>query len=114
MKGMCLLVIAFGLFISYQSNPLGTILIGGGAIIVYAIFKFRKNKSMTRRRGGLFRKGTGSIQTPLEDLVSLLVVQNLLGKDPHPYDVPPKQKLGQKENEIERIKQEVLALFDEA
>jgi hypothetical protein len=112
MKGMCFLVIAFALIFSYQSNPLGTILIGGGGILIYALFKFRKSKNTTRRRGGIFRKGIGSNSAPIEDLVSLLVVQNLLGKSSQTVQDTIPQSSVQKKNEIEQMKQEVLALFD--
>ena len=80
--------------------------------MVYALFKFRKSKNTTRRRGGIFRKSIGSSRTQIEDLVSLLVVQNLLGKESQNVpDTIPHTSV-QKKNEIEQMKQEVLALFD--
>lgn len=113
-KGMCFLIIMFALFISYQSNPLGTILIGGVFILIYAYLKSRKNRGSGRGSGGLlFRKGSSSVSSPSNDLMTLLMVQAILDRGSQNNNTPSNKEKNTEKNEMERLKQEVLSLFEE-
>ena len=109
MKGLCFLVIGLALVISFQNNPLGTILMGGVGILIYAFLKSRKNR--TSGGGLIFRKGATSV-SPSHDLMTLLMVQAILDRNSR-HDRPPSSDGNAKDTEIERLKHEVLALFEE-
>lgn len=109
MKGLCFLVIGFALIMSYQSNPLGTILMGGVGIVIYAFLKSRKNRASG---GGLiYRKGSASV-SPSQDLMTLLMVQAILDRGSR-HDGPLSSDEVSENTEIERLKHDILALFEE-
>ena len=112
MKGMCFLIIGFALIISYQSNPIATILIGGACILIYLFFKSRKNGNSRRGSGLLFRKGSNPVSSPINDLMTLLMVQAILDRG-SPQGNPPSNEKTKEVNDIEQLKHEVLALFEE-
>lgn len=112
MKGMCFLVIAFALILSYQKNPFGTIIAGGIGLMVYAFFKSRKKGAGTRR-GWVFNKGGSPQHSQMEDLISLLVVQSLLKNRIEPEEKKERREPSSKFQELETMKKEILSLFDE-
>lgn len=112
MKGICILIIGLAFILSYQKNPLGTIIIGGVSILIYAFFKSRKRT--TKRRGGwAFSKSRPYRQSHMEDLINLLIVQNYLKERTEPSRRQEEQNSSPKLQEIEALKNQILSLFDE-
>ena len=112
MKGLCFLVIGLAFVISYQSNPLGTIIMGGVGILIYAFFKSRKSRSLGRGSGIIYRKGSASTSSPATDLMTLLMVQAILDRGSR-CDNHPSNEKNAENKEMESLKREVLALFNE-
>ena len=112
MKGICILVIAFALLLSYQNNPIGTIIIGGASVLIYAFFKLRKGSAGGGRSWG-FNRGTSYQHSQMEDLINFLVVQNYLKNTTEPNRRCEEEPQSPKFQEIETIKSEILSLFDE-
>jgi hypothetical protein len=111
-KGICFLVIAIALFLSYQKNPVGTIIIGGISLFIYAIFKSRKRGTEPRRRW-VFNKGRAHSHSQMDDLIKLLLVQNLLNNRREPEKTQKGRDLSRNFEDLEKIKNETLSLFDE-
>ncbi|TFG18653.1 MAG: hypothetical protein EU533_07515 [Promethearchaeota archaeon] len=112
MKGICILVIAFALILSYQNNPFGTIIVGGVSILIYVFFKSRKGKFGMGRSWG-FNKGTSYQHSQMEDLINFLVVQNYLKNSTELNLQQERDPQSPRLQEIEAIKNEILSLFDE-
>jgi hypothetical protein len=112
MKGMCFLVVAFALILSYQKNPFGTIIIGGIGIFIYAAFKLRK-KGNGSRRGWVFNKGRDHQTSQMDDLIKLLVVQNFLNDGRKTEKRREEKEPSRDFKDLEKIRNETLALFDE-
>lgn len=112
LKGMCFLVIAFALILSYQNNPFGTIITGSIGILIYAVFKLRK-KGTGPRRGWVFNKGSSHQHSQMDDLIKLLVVQNFLNNGREPEKIREVQEPSRNINNLEEMKNEILSLFDE-
>ena len=109
---MCFLVVALALILSYQKNPFGTIMIGGIGILMYVLYKSRKRSNGTRR-GWVFNKGSSHQRSQMEDLINLLVVQSFL-KNTIESEKPQEQpKPSKKLSDLEKMKNEILSLFDE-
>jgi hypothetical protein len=112
LKGMCFLVIAFALILSYQKNPFATIITGGIGILIYAVFKSRK-KGTGPRRGWVFNKGSSHQHSQIDDLIKLLLVQNFLNNRREPEKTQVEQEPSININNLEEMKNEILSLFDE-
>jgi hypothetical protein len=112
MKGMCFMIVAFALILSYQKNPLGTIIIGGIGIAIYAVFKSRK-KGTGSRRGWIFNKGRAHQISQMDDLIKLLVVQNFLNDRRETVETREEKEPSKNFKDLEKIKNETLSLFDE-
>ena len=112
MKGICFLVIAFALILSYQKNPFGTIIAGGIGLLVYVLVKSRKKGAGTRR-GWVFNKGGSPQHSQMEDLINLLVVQSFLKIGIDPVEKKERLEPSSKFQELEAMKKEILSLFDE-
>jgi len=111
-KGICFLVIGFALVVSYQSNPLGTILIGGVAMLIYIYIKSHKNRISGKSSGLLFQKGNATVSSPTNDLMTLLMIQTILDRGSQ-RDNPPTNEINAEKEAMESLKHEVLALFEE-
>lgn len=112
LKGMCFLVIALALILSYQKNPFATIITGGIGILIYAVFKSRKKGTGTRR-GWVFNKGISNQHSQMDDLIKLLVVQNFLNNSKEPEKPKEVQETSTNFKDLEEMKNEILSLFDE-
>ena len=112
MKGICILVIAFALLLSYQNNPIGTIIIGGVSVLIYAFFKLKKGGAGSGRIWG-FNSGSSNQNSQMEDLINLLVVQNYLKNIPEKNRQQEEEPQSPKMQEIKAIKNQILSLFDE-
>lgn len=89
---------------------------GGIAILIYAFFKSRKNRGSARGSSLIYRKGSASVSSPTNDLMTLLMIQAILDQGSYgsQYKQSPIHNENHTEkNEMERLKQEVLALFGE-
>jgi curved DNA-binding protein CbpA len=111
-KGMCFMIVAFALILSYQNNPLGTIIVGGIGIVIYVFFKSRK-KGTGSRRGWIFNKGRAHQASQMDDLIKLLVVQNFLNDRRETEKRPEEKQPSSNFKDLEKIKNETLSLFDE-
>jgi hypothetical protein len=109
---MCFLIVAFALILSYQKNPLGTIIIGGIGIVIYAVFKSKKKGTGTRR-GWIFNKGRAHQTSQMDDLIKLLVVQNFLSNGREMEKTREEKEPSRNFKDLEKIKNETLSLFDE-
>ena len=112
LKGMCFLVIALALIMSYQKNPFGTLIVGGIGILVYLLYKSRKRSNGTRR-GWIFNKGSSHQRSQMEDLINLLVVHSFLNNSMESEKPQETPKSSKKLSDLEKMKNEILSLFDE-
>ncbi|MFX1364520.1 MAG: hypothetical protein ACFFCE_19440 [Promethearchaeota archaeon] len=112
MKGLCYIILIIGFFIFFQQNPVYAIICIVLFIGVYLLFRSR---SLSSSRGVLgFLTGNHSQQdSRINDLITLMMVQQLLNSHNDQDLNIPKYNNQDKKDYIEKIKNEVLELLDE-
>jgi hypothetical protein len=110
MKMMCYLVLIIGFIIFYQQNPVYAIIVMAVIIGGYLMIKSKRSQSAGRGLFGFMKgnqqQGTGNF----DDLITLMMIQQLLSNNSNHGD----KKLNDSHEEgVEKIKQEILDLFDE-
>jgi hypothetical protein len=115
MKGFCYIALILGFFIFFQQNPVYAIVIIVIFIGVYIFFKSRKSGS----QGGVFGFFSGKNaqqESRMDDLITLMMIQQLLNSPSENSDNRRSKKVdftNDHEEQIEKIKQEVLGLLEE-
>jgi hypothetical protein len=110
MKGFCYIVLILGFFIFYQQNPVYAIIIIVLFIGVYLLYKSRSSSG--GRPFGFLSGNQGQHNTKMDDLITLMMLQQLMntnGRNTHSSD-DKKQK---NKDHIDKIKNEVLDLLEE-
>ena len=75
MKGFCLIAIAVAMLMFYQREPFYTVIIIGIGVIIYFVYKAKKNGNGLL---GAFFNGNQSPQdSRLDDLIALMMLQQL-------------------------------------
>ncbi|MFX0134605.1 MAG: hypothetical protein ACFFDN_13275 [Candidatus Hodarchaeota archaeon] len=113
MKGFCYIALIIGFFIFYQQNPVYAIIIIGLFIGVYLLFKSRSSGS---KRGAFgFLSGKQSQQdNRIDDLITLMMIQQLMNSPSQQRDNQPKdERRKDHEEQIDKIKKEVLGLLED-
>ena len=120
MKGMCYIVLIIAFLMFYQREPVFSVIIIGIAIVLYLFFKSRKSSSRGRR-GGFLSAITGrendSQEKNIDDLITLMILQQLFSENSNKnvnqnMDQVRSAKNSQ-ELEMQKIKEEILDLFQE-
>lgn len=114
MKGYCLLVIAVVVLLLYQREPFYTFVFLGAGIIIYMVYKARK--SGNGFFGGFLSGKSSTQDNTIEDLVSLIMLQQLLSENSNSgssnnTNIPDKKR----EKELaylEKTQKEVLKLLE--
>ena len=112
MKGLCYIVLIIGFVIFIQQNPLYAIITIIILVGVYLFFKSRSSKSSSGILG--FLTGNQSQQDRrMDDLITLMMVQQLLSPQNNPTQNNIEQKKQDQDHYVDKIKNEVLELLDE-
>lgn len=112
MKGLCYIVLILGFFIFLQQSPLYAVITIIILVGVYIFFKSRSSKSSRGIMG--FLKGSHSQQdSRIDDLITLMMVQQLLSPQNDPNQNNIDQKRQNQDHYVDKIKNEVLELLDE-
>ncbi|NVM34512.1 MAG: hypothetical protein HWN81_02880 [Candidatus Lokiarchaeota archaeon] len=113
MKGLCYIVLIIGFFLFFQQNPLYAVIIIVILLVVYLLFKSRSSNS-SRGILGFFKGNNSQQDSKINDLITLMMVQQLFSRqnDPDQNNVID-QKTQDKDQYIDKIKNEVLELLDE-
>jgi len=120
MKGMCYIILIVAFLMFYQREPVFSIIIIGIAIALYLFFKSWKSSSRGRR-GGFLSTITGrendSQEKNIEDLITLMLLQQLFSENSNNNINQNIDKIhstrNSRELEIQKIKEEILDLFQE-
>ncbi|TFF90375.1 MAG: hypothetical protein EU548_03315 [Promethearchaeota archaeon] len=117
MKGMCYLVLIVAFLMFYQREPFFSIIIIGAALGLYFLFRARRVGKRGGSRGFLasLLQGTQTQDDKVGDLITLMMVQQLLqdNNKSHSINKPQKSQFSKREEEIDQTKKEILDLFDE-
>jgi hypothetical protein len=117
MKGLCYIVLILAFFIYYQQNPVFTVIIIIIGLGVYFYFKSRRSNSSSGPFAFFSRQSPPNQNKSLEDLITLMMLQQTFNSSFHsPSSKEKKQNSINKnedEDQIEAIKQEVLALLED-
>ncbi len=98
----------------YQQSPVFSIVILFIFIGAYLFFKSRKRGGMPGHRAGLFFSGRQPYQsTNVDDLVTLVMLQQLFDKPNGNNSAHSQGTLNNKEEEIDKTKREILQLLEE-
>ena len=109
-KGYCYIVLVIGFFIFYQQNPMYAIIIIGVFIVGYIVVKSRKSGSGI---GGFLSGKNSQPNSTMDDLITLMMLQQLTNNSNSDLKQFEDRSNNDQEEQIERVKQEALALFDE-
>lgn len=110
MKAYCYLVLILGFFMFFQQSPLYAVIVIGAIVIGYLYIKSKRSQSGGSGFLG-FMKGNPQQNTRnYDDLITLMMLQQLIGTNNNNQvqEIDSSHK-----EEINRIKQEVLDIFDE-
>ncbi|MHA2280724.1 MAG: hypothetical protein ACXAC5_07720 [Promethearchaeota archaeon] len=110
MKGYCYIVLVIGFFMFYQQNPMYAVIVIGIFIAGYILIKSRKSGKGV---SGLFRGKGAQPHNNMDDLITLMMLQQLTSNSNTRQDNFEEKASREHEKEIEKVKQEVLALLDE-
>ena len=114
MKGYCILIIAVVVLVMYQREPFYTLVLLSTGIIIYIAYKARK--SGNGFFGGFLSGKTTTQDNTIEDLVSLIMLQQLLSENSSSSSsnvtkIPDKKR--EKElSYLEKTQKEVLKLLE--
>lgn len=110
MKAFCYLVLLLGFFMFFQQSPTYAVIVIGAIAVGYLYIKSKRSPS---GNSGFLGFGKGNPQQGTgnyEDLITLIMIQQLMGSNTNyqNQEIDTSHK-----EEIDKIKQEVLDLFDE-
>lgn len=111
MKGYCILIIAVVVLVLYQREPFYTFVLLGAGLIGYMVIKARK--SGNGFFGGFLSGKTSSEDSTIEDLVSLVMIQQLLSENTSSsnYSQIPDKEREKELSYLEKTQKEVLKLL---
>ncbi|MHA2036239.1 MAG: hypothetical protein ACW972_08875 [Promethearchaeota archaeon] len=110
MKGYCYIVLAIGFFMFYQQNPMYAVIVIGIFIVGYVMVKSRKSG---KGISGLFHGKGIQPHNSMDDLITLMMLQQLTANSNMRHDKYEEEASMKHEREIEKVKQEALALLDD-
>ncbi|MHA2180349.1 MAG: hypothetical protein ACXAAH_02865 [Promethearchaeota archaeon] len=110
MKGYCYIVLIIGFFMFYQQNPMYAIIMIGIFIGGYVLVKSRKSGSGV---SGFFKGKTSQPNNNMDDLITLMMLQQLTNNSNSRIENIDEKRIRDHEKQIEKVKQEVLAILDE-
>lgn len=114
MKGYCYIALIIGFFVFYQQNPMYALVMIALFVIVYLYFKSRKAGSSGGKFGFFSGKGNQQHDSRMDDLITLMMIQQLINSPAHDTDNHISEDSRKtREAQIEKSRQEVLALLDE-
>ncbi|MFX1419609.1 MAG: hypothetical protein ACFE9N_11875 [Promethearchaeota archaeon] len=112
MKGYCYIALIIGFFVFYQQNPVYAVVIIALFVGIFLFFKSRK--SGPRGFGFFSGKGAQQQESRMDDLVTLMMIQQLLNTNSQDSDTRVyKDSEKDRKHQIDKIKEEVLNLLDE-
>lgn len=111
MKIFCYFVLIVGFLIFYQQEPVFSLVIVSIAAGSYIFFKVKKKGSRGASSGFFYSGNKHSSLNKVDNLVDLILVQQLLTDNF--IKIGSNKKQEEKEQEIEKIKNEVLDLFED-
>ena len=110
MKVLCYFVIIIAFMMYFQKEPVYTVVIIGIGIAVYIYFKSRKGKA------GVFGKFLGGGSTDSEDrmndLMIFFMLQQMMNNSDQRRESSDRQEKPKKQDQLDKIKQEVLDLLE--
>lgn len=115
MKMLIYLVLIIGFLMFYNSNPTMAIIIVLIAAGLFLFFRARK-KGSTFRSTFFSSKGSQESNSKVDDLANLFMLQSLMNSNSRIYSNKSysfEKRKNEKESEIDKTKQEVLAMLDE-
>ncbi|MFW9820708.1 MAG: hypothetical protein ACFFE5_13955 [Candidatus Thorarchaeota archaeon] len=113
MKGYCYIGLILGFFIFYQQNPMYAIII---IVLFIGVYLFFKSRSSGSRKGvfGFFSGKNTQQDSRMDDLITLIMIQQLMNLPSESSDDRINiEKSKEKDQQIDKIKQEVLELLEE-
>ena len=111
MKGFCYIVLILGFFIFYQQNPVYAIII---IALFIGIYLFFKSRSSSRKGAFGFLSGKQTqYGSKIDDLITLMMIQQLMTPSNRDNHSLKDMKKKEREDNIEKIKNEVLDLLEE-
>lgn len=113
MKILCYIALFVGLMMVYQHNPVYTIIIIVIAIGLYLFYKAKKGNSGLLHN--LMSGSAASSQNSIEDLITLMVIQQMFNEQESPRrkDYRSNNKKKEEQDKLEKIHQEILELLSE-
>ena len=112
MKGFCYIALIIGFFVFYQQNPMYAIIVIVLFVGVYLFFKTRLSGSKGRGLGFFSRKNTQQ-DSKIDDLITLMMVQQLMKSPSQKSDNQVQDKKEEEDEHIDIIKREVLELLED-
>lgn len=113
MKGYCYIALILGFFIFYQQNPIYAIII---IVLFIGVYLFFKSRSSGSNRGvfGFFSGKNTQQDNRMDDLITLMMIQQLMNSPSESSDNRiNNDKRKEEDQQIDKIKQEVLELLEE-
>lgn len=110
MKGYFYIVLIIGFFMFYQQNPTYAIIVIGVFAVGYIVIKSRKSGSGL---AGFFKGKTPQTNSNMDDLITLMMLQQLTSNSNSRTERFEDTTNDDHEKNIEKVKQEALALLDE-
>jgi hypothetical protein len=116
MKGMCYIILIVAFLMFYQREPVFSIIILGMIVGLYLFFRSRRSTRRGKSKGilGSFLGGNQYQENQMDDLITLMMVQQLFQNSNKSanLDRQDKPSISEKENNIEKTKNEILDLFE--
>jgi hypothetical protein len=113
MKGYCYIALILGFFVFYQQNPMYAIII---IVLFIGVYLFFKSRSSGSSRGvfGFFSGKNAQQDSRMDDLITLMMIQQLMNSSLENNDNRVDyEKKKEQDQQIDKIKQEVLELLEE-
>lgn len=110
MKSMCWIIIIIAFFIYFQQNPIYAIIAIAVVAFGYILVKSRRSNS---KRGllGLLKGSAPQENQHLDDVITIMMLQQLTNSYSGRHE--DENTTSKRENEVEKIKQEILELLEE-
>lgn len=113
MKGYCYIALILGFFVFYQQNPMYAIII---IVLFIGVYLFFKSRSSGSSRGvfGFFSGKNAQQDSRMDDLILLIMIQQLMNSSSESnHNQGSNDKGKEQDQQIDKIKQEVLELLEE-
>ena len=110
MKGYCFLVLIIVVLITFQKEPLLTMIFVGGGIVLYMFYKSRRSGSGFL--GGMLGGKASAQERNIDDLISLIMIQQLLSENSQPEYKTLDKKQEEKRAYLEKTSKEIAEILE--